>query len=61
MGQKDDEEKLEAFAAYEVFESHSREITIEEKNMLLSDINIPAKMVVLARPFTVKEMLQSEH
>jgi len=39
-----------------IFEPYPREIIVEEKNRLLSDITTSAKMVVPTRPFTTKEM-----
>jgi len=55
---KSDEEKAETFASYlsKVFKSHPREIIIDEEKKLLTDTNIPAKMVAPAKLFTIKEV-----
>jgi len=39
-----------------LFESYSREITIDKEKKLFTDTNIPAKMVTPAMPFTVNEI-----
>jgi len=53
---RSDKEKTVVFTAhlFKVFEPYLHEIAIEEENRLLSDANTLAKMVVSARPFTVK-------
>jgi len=52
------EMKAKAFAAHlsKIFEPYSREITRNEEKKLLTNTNIPAKMVAPAKPFTVKEV-----
>jgi len=51
---RSDEGKAEHLC--KIFEPHPREITTEEENKLLTDTNTSAKMIALARPFTVKEV-----
>jgi len=55
---RSDNEKPKEFAAHfsKVFEPHPHEITIDEEKKLLTDTNIPVKMVALAKPFTINEV-----
>jgi len=41
---------------YKVFEFHPHEIIIDEEKKLLTDTNIPARMVAPAKFFTIKEV-----
>jgi len=41
---------------FKIFETHPREITIDEEIKLLTDTNISAQMAAPAMPFTVNEV-----
>jgi len=55
---RSDEEKAELFTVHlaKVFETHPREITIDEEKKLLTNTNTSTQMAVPVMPFTVNEV-----